>query len=198
MTQYLESYHHGDLAKALMRAARVVIQRDGIEALTLRAVTREVGVSATAAVPHFGNLTGLRSALAAEGYEALAHALTRAISGAPRVSAHAVGMAYIGFALENPDLFRLMFRRSLLDYALPDLAQASSRAFAALRGIAGREESYPDSTDAMPRMAGLWARVHGLSLLAIDGMFDPFLQSAEAGVLPDFLSKALGEGKPGS
>lgn len=198
MTQYVESYHHGDLAKALIRAARVVIQRDGIEALTLRAVTREVGVSATAAVPHFGNLTGLRSALAAEGYEALADALTQAMSGSPRVNAHAVGMAYIGFALENPDLFRLMFRRALLEYTLPDLAQASSRAFATLRGLAGREDAYPDSTDAMPRMAGLWARVHGLSLLAIDGMFDPFLHGADPGVLSDFLSKALGEGQPDS
>src|SRR5262245_26706556 len=68
-------YHHGDLHAALIRAGEVVLRRDGVAGLGMRAVSREAGVSHTAAKPHFGSLDGLRAQIAAKGYDQLAEKL---------------------------------------------------------------------------------------------------------------------------
>ena len=180
-------YHHGDLARALVKAGSDILAESGVDALTLRAVTRRAGVSATAATPHFGNLTGLRSAIAAKGYEALATRLNAAKGG----NTLEAGMAYIGFARANPDLFRLMFRRTMLDFSIPALAEASACAFATLETLAGQA---PDDGSSPARMAGLWGRVHGLAVLAIDGMLIPFLGDDSDETVTGFLMRALGEG----
>src|SRR5215218_7906479 len=61
-------YHHGALRDALLKAAEAVLERDGLQGLTLRAVAREAGVSHAAPTHHFGDLTGLVSELAAIGF----------------------------------------------------------------------------------------------------------------------------------
>jgi len=182
-------YHHGDLANALLEAGRALLASDGLEALSLRAVTRRAGVSATAAVPHFGNLAGLRAALAAEGYRELALALGEASS------AHQAGMAYIRFALANPNLFQLMFRRALLSERSEALQSASQSAFEALRGLAqGLDTATGRDEGSAARMAGLWGRVHGLAMLAIDGMLSPMIAAEGFQTVEGFLAKALDSG----
>lgn len=181
------TYHHGDLAHALEVAGLGILAEDGIEALTLRAVTRRAGVSATAAVPHFGNLTGLRSAIAGRGYAELAGRL----GGAKGRGTVQAGLAYLDFALASPDLYRLMFRRELLDFERPELAVPSKSAFAALAAVAGGGERL-DTTRTQPIMAGLWGKVHGLALLAIDGMLAPLTPAENRQELLGFLEQALG------
>src|SRR5882762_10020761 len=61
-------YHHGALHEALLNAAEKLLERDGLQGLTLRAVAREAGVSHAAPTHHFGDLTGLVSELAAIGF----------------------------------------------------------------------------------------------------------------------------------
>src|SRR5947207_13010795 len=70
-----QSYHHGDLHDALLKAAETVLERDGVQGLTLRAAAREAGVSHAAPTHHFGDMTGLLSALAAVGFRRFAAAL---------------------------------------------------------------------------------------------------------------------------
>src|SRR6202044_2986503 len=62
-------YHHGALREALLEAAELVLERDGLAGLTLRAVAREAGVSHAAPTHHFGDLSGLFSELAAIGFQ---------------------------------------------------------------------------------------------------------------------------------
>src|ERR1043166_3542477 len=62
-------YHHGSLREAMLRAAESILERDGIQGLTLRAAAREAGVSHAAPKNHFGDLSGLLSELAAVGFE---------------------------------------------------------------------------------------------------------------------------------
>ena len=64
----LKPYHHGDLKSAVLAAAEKILETEGVDALTLRAVARMVGVSHTAPKNHFGDLEGLLSELAAVGY----------------------------------------------------------------------------------------------------------------------------------
>jgi len=182
-------YHHGDLANALLEAGRALLATGGLEALSLRAVTRRAGVSATAAVPYYGSLAGLRAALAAQGYRELALVLGKAST------AHEAGMAYIRFAIANPNLFQLMFRRALLLESSEALQSASQAAFEALRGLAqGLDPATGGEEGGAARMAGLWGRVHGLAMLAIDGMLSPMIAAEGFDNVEGFLAKALDSG----
>src|ERR1700679_1446541 len=86
-------YHHGDLKTALLQEAELILERDGIQALTLRAAARAAGVSHAAPANHFGDLTGLLSELAAVGYNRFSMALTAAGEAAgpdPRIRSEAM------------------------------------------------------------------------------------------------------------
>src|SRR5271167_3046832 len=115
-------YHHGDLRTAVLAAAETILEREGIDALTLRAVARAVGVSHTAPKNHFGDLEGLLSELAALGYQRYGKVLADAMDAAgtdPRLRMRAMGRAYVGFARAHPGLFLLMFRSDRLDMTRP-------------------------------------------------------------------------------
>ncbi|MCE2563690.1 TetR/AcrR family transcriptional regulator [Komagataeibacter sp. FNDCF1] len=164
-----KTYHHGNLRAALLHSARDLLEKKGITALGLRAITRHAGVSAAAAIPHFGNLAGLLSVLATIGYEELAHALAPTLGQGTQ---QAAGMAYIRFAMDNPGLFTLMFRSDAIDRTEPGLVHASARTSAMLTQLIG---SLPGPHAARTRAgtrAALWGRVHGLAVLAIDGQLD--------------------------
>src|SRR3954454_16088685 len=75
-------YHHGDLRQALMTEAERILETSGIQALTLRAAARGIGVTHGAPANHFGDLTGLLSELAADGHRRLAASLVAAIEAA--------------------------------------------------------------------------------------------------------------------
>src|ERR1700693_4431431 len=72
------AYHHGDLAAALLRAAGNILEKEGVEALKLRAVARRAGVSHNAPYRHFPESEALLAALAVEGFEALGAAQSTA------------------------------------------------------------------------------------------------------------------------
>src|ERR1700742_1250418 len=76
-------YHHGALHHALLEAAEVVLGRDGIRGLTLRAIAREAGVSHTAPQHHFGDTAGVLSELAASGHRQMAATMTAKAEGIP-------------------------------------------------------------------------------------------------------------------
>src|SRR5262250_143187 len=118
------TYHHGDLRAAALAAAEKILEKEGVDALTLRAVARAVGVSHTAPKNHFGDLQGLLSELAAIGYGRYGEALANAMNAAgadPRARMRAMGRAYVGFARQHPGMFLLMFRSERLDMKRPSL-----------------------------------------------------------------------------
>src|SRR5689334_19621575 len=100
------SYHHGDLHSALLLTAGKMLEKEGLEALTLREVARRAGVSHSAPYRHFAEREALLAALAAEGFERLGAAQRKAAEAG---GLRAMGEAYVAFALENPQRFRLMF-----------------------------------------------------------------------------------------
>ena len=100
------SYHHGDLPAALLRAAGKILEKEGVEALTVRALTRRTGVSHAAPYRHFPDRDSLLAALAAEGFGMLGAAQRAA---AAERGLRGMGEAYVRFALAHPQRFRLMF-----------------------------------------------------------------------------------------
>ena len=167
------SYHHGDLRSALVAAAAALLERDGAEALSFRAVARAAGVSQAAPYNHFSGRDDLLATVAEGGFHALqasqAAAAEQAPPGLPRVIS--LGMDYLAFATGRPQLFRLMFGIGVANWcAYPAVAAAKHQSFgpfrAALVDYLGAETP-PATLDAAAH--GGWALVHGLSMLRLDG-----------------------------
>ncbi len=192
-----QRYHHGDLAAALLRAAEAVLKRDGLEALTLRAVAREAGVSHTAPQHHFGDLTGLLSELAAVGFTRFRDAMLGAAEAAgadERTRGRALGRAYIDFARENPGLFLLMFRSGRIDMRRPALLAAGDAAFAVLANARGVAAPQAMTLPQAANVTATWAFVHGLAFLSIDRRLDGVLHALPPGTTEDDLLAAVVEG----
>lgn len=141
-------YHHGDLANALTRVAADLARRGGPDAVVLREAARRVGVSPTAAYRHFGAHEDLLRAVRSHAQDALTHAMNRAAANPQdaRTLIHTLADAYIRFALAEPGLFRTAFHRT-------DDSALEYRPFQRL----GAAE------------VPVWAAVHGLAVLLLDG-----------------------------
>ncbi len=166
MTPASRPYHHGDLRRVLLDAALVAIDEHGPAALSLRDLARRAGVSHAAPAHHFGDKAGLLTALAAEGYRLMADALQATYERTG--SFLEVGAAYVGFAVDHPSHFRVMFRPDLLREADPELRAAMAASSEALYGPARSVSSPADEDSRRPAIAG-WALVHGLATLYLDG-----------------------------
>ena len=104
-------YHHGDLSRALVDAARRLLEAEGPSALSLRAVAREAGVSPAAPYHHFKDKGELLTAVAGEGWMLLDEAIVAAKKAAPSIheAMTEIGVAYVCFATNNPALYRVMY-----------------------------------------------------------------------------------------
>jgi AcrR family transcriptional regulator len=168
-----DRYHHGDLRRALLQAAVRTIRRDGVEALTLRGVGSTLGVSRTALYRHFTDKAALLAAVAAEGFRMLRNELTDAwerCGGGPSGLA-AMGTAYVSFAVAHPSHYRVMFGADIVATEDAQLAEEGPRAFQVLvEAIAAlQEQNLARHDDARQMALFVWAAVHGVAMLAIDG-----------------------------
>ena len=161
-------YHHGNLRRALLDAALDTIARDGVSAVNLRDLARRCGVSHAAPAHHFGDRTGLLTAIATEGYEGLAAATNAAWTETG--SFLEVGVAYVRFAVAHPAHFAVMFRPDLVDIADPELVKASAASAAMLYGPVGSVAPV-DGDVASQRTAAIaaWSLVHGIATLWLQG-----------------------------
>ena len=163
------AYHHGDLPAACLRAAMELLEENGSAALSLRAVARRAGVSPTAPYRHYADRDALMSAVAAMGYGELAEQLAAAHpSPSTRDDLAAVAIAYVQFALEHPALFRVMF----VEPCDPDSSErvAATAAISEYVGSIVRHAFPGADPDAMS--TAVWALVHGLAFLHLDGKLD--------------------------
>jgi AcrR family transcriptional regulator len=171
-------YHHGDLRSALLGAAEAVLAERGVEGFTLRECARRAGVSHAAPAHHFGDVTGLLTALATLAFETFAASMREARAGrdAPADRLRAIGEGYLAFARRHPARFRLMFRRERLDRADARYRAAASAAFAeletAVRLAAEAPPKAPLDDAAMAALIHAWALVHGLSELLLNGQLE--------------------------
>jgi AcrR family transcriptional regulator len=118
-------YHHGDLRRALIDAARRLLEAEGPSALSLRAVAREAGVSPAAPYHHFKDKGELLDAVAGEGWMMLDHSIREAKANAPSIdqTMTEIGVAYVCFATNNPALYRVMYDTARDKEALPEEMQ---------------------------------------------------------------------------
>jgi AcrR family transcriptional regulator len=160
-------YHHGDLRRALIEAARRLLESEGPTALSLRAVAREAGVSPAAPYHHFKDKGELLDAVAQEGWQKLDEALGRAKADAPSIrdAMIALGVAYVCFARDNPALYRVMYDTARDKEALPETMQdKEDSAYCKVRSTlveAGADPS--QEVDLELATVAAWCAAHGLA-----------------------------------
>ena len=174
-----KTYHHGDLRRALLDSALIILQTKDVKSLSLRGVARQAGVSHTAPYRHFADKAALLAAVAEEGFIEFGQYLQAAVEAAeaePIASLKATGAAYIRYALDRPVHFRLMFNSHALspDSEVPTsrLHITSQKTFQILVDIiiAGQAAGKVVSGEPELLATGRWALVHGLAMLMLDGM----------------------------
>lgn len=154
-------YHHGNLRGALLDAARDTIQEHGPAAVSLRDLARRIGVSHAAPTHHFGDKRGLMTALATEGFRALASRLAEA---SPDAMVD-LGLAYVEVATTRRADFAVMFRPDLLDGDDTGLGAAQQAAWdALLAGVARLPAAARPGGDLVAARAA-WSFAHGFATL---------------------------------
>ncbi|MFN9927100.1 MAG: TetR/AcrR family transcriptional regulator [Phenylobacterium sp.] len=168
-------YHHGDLRRALVEAARRLLEAEGPSALSLRAVAREAGVSPAAPYHHFKDKAELLDAVAQEGWDILGvqmAAAKRATEGLEQLTA--LGIAYVLFAREHPALYRVMYDCSRDKDELPaEVQDNKDSAYCMVRDTL--VEHGADPNDALRlelASVAAWCGSHGLAEMAGFRQFD--------------------------
>ena len=163
------AYHHKDLRNALIDEVIAMLDERGSADLTMRELARRLGVTHTAPYAHFADKRELLVAVADQGFARLADLLENARKAAPDPlgGLESQGFAYIRFAREHANLYRLMFADpEIADDPRCELSPEGERAFGALAELIATlgtpEPLVRDTTVA------LWAFVHGVAMLEID------------------------------
>jgi AcrR family transcriptional regulator len=171
------TYHHGDLRAALVSAALELLEEGGATELSLRAAARRAGVAPSAPYRHYADRDALLSAVAAVGYRELAEHLAEA-HPAPSTTDDlaAVAVSYVRFALQRPALFRVMFSEPC-DRDSGERVAATAAIAAYVGAIV--ERCFP-AADPDALSTAIWALVHGLAFLHLDGKLDSSTPDAVA------------------
>lgn len=168
----IRSYHHGNLPESLLNAVDELATKFGLEAVTLRACAKIVGVSPSSAFRHFSDKRALLTAFASRALDQLSDALQTAKDDAQRQQLDeylAVGLAYVKFALDKPAFFRAMWREEAIYNADEAYVRSAERLRGYMEaGFAGTlDDDDPDNLNISEVLA--WSAVHGLASLLIDG-----------------------------
>jgi AcrR family transcriptional regulator len=165
------SYHHGNLAEALVEAALDLIREFGPAGFSFAEVTRAVGVSPAAPYRHFRDRDALMAEVAKRGFEKFAAALDRSWKrGAPDAASALknVGKAYLSFARAEPAYYAAMFEARLPSDMSRELNKAADDAFAVLReAVECLIAEMPEDRRPPALMMSLhvWALAHGIASL---------------------------------
>lgn len=168
-------YHHGDLRRALVDAARRLLESEGPSALSLRAVAREAGVSPAAPYHHFKDKAELLDAVAQEGWDILSALMIEAKGSAEGLQQlTALGIAYVCFARDNPALYRVMYDAARDKETLPEEVQDNKdSAYCMVRDTMIEHGADPsDETHLELASAAAWCGAHGLAEMAGFKQFD--------------------------
>jgi AcrR family transcriptional regulator len=192
-------YHKGNLPERLLREAARIISQEGIRALSMRRLSERLGTSRMAPYHHFESKAELLSAVGRDGFRRLGERLRTASEGqgTPRAKLESALFAYMRFALEETEFFRLMFGGQLnrplkadKDGDLHGFAFSSPEAMQAFSALITAIDQCQEAGDISPGdplliANTLWAFVHGAATLVVD----KHLKSSVS--LEDYLSQSL-------
>lgn len=170
------AYHHGNLGPALEDAALELLGERGHVALSLREVARQAEVSHNAPYHHFGDRTSLLKRLSERCMAELLETMKAAVAevdpeGAPHVAALAGGLAYIGYAAEYPERFRVVYDPDVCVPGVPTATMAPLIEEMEQLLVDAVSPLAPDAdAEALTALTtAAWGGVHGLAELIVAG-----------------------------
>jgi AcrR family transcriptional regulator len=166
-----KSRQRAERESRIIEAARVIAERDGWNAVTIRRLADEIEYSQPVLYSHFENRDAIVAAVAIEGFREFAVALREAAdaSAGPGSALENVAMAYVSFASSHPALYEAMFTLPTdLRFADTETRPELRAAFDALMAVVT-----PFRTDAEVVTETLWAALHGLVELQRSGRVRP-------------------------
>jgi AcrR family transcriptional regulator len=179
-------YVADNLRTRLVDAGVRLLENEGHGGLTIRAVTREAGVSHGAPRRYFPTLSALAAAVARVGLVDLSTALNSAAqqSDSPRDALDAMAHAYVQFAARRPAMFALIFRHDVLEGSGENLRGQSRPLFEALTSTL--DAVVPEN----PQFTALrlWTSVHGIAALHATRAFEPITDTS---AVPDLIRCAV-------
>jgi len=172
-------YHHGDLRSSLLSSASEMITEEGIDELSLRKLAARVGVSRTAPYHHFKDKNELLCAIAEEGFSQR-HLQARQCfdndSLPMREKFEAYIQGYVKFAGDNPELYELMFGRTIWKQqkSTEELRAAAYPCFQHQVEMTGEWQKMgllnrDENTLRLSQV--IWGTIHGIAKLYIDGIY---------------------------
>ena len=169
-------YHHGNLREALLKAAEQALENGGLASMSLRELSRELGVTHASPRRHFAGKQDLIDALAVRGFERMDTILGRAAKNNGQVFKTRLtkfARAYVGFALKHPALCGLMFEAKHRPGAPKELLQASDKAFSHGRALFADGQASGEVVEGDPNRLALvaYASLQGLISISTDGKF---------------------------
>ncbi len=177
-----KNYHVGNLEPQLIDQAKKMLEEVGPDKLSIRAISEQVGVSATAVYHHFANKDELLSHLAAQGFAQLESVLGQCQQGIDKKNKmQVISRQYMLFAFEHPAMYQLMFGSQLAHSEIhPTLSTARKNAYAVVEQcVADVLEKDIQSKEVRSAALAAWSFAHGLASLMIHNVFE----------LPEHISK---------
>jgi AcrR family transcriptional regulator len=168
--------------RQLIEAGIAILERDGLQALSVRKLAAEVGTSTMVVYTHFGSMAGVVDALSAEIFARFGDALASVPhTDDPVADFFSMGAAYRRFALKNPQHYQLMFGTAVpasLSTCRTDLTvtgHATSRD-ASFQTLCASVRRMTDAgrirNDSEAAVAGrIWSICHGAVMLEMAGFF---------------------------
>jgi AcrR family transcriptional regulator len=168
-----DRFHHGNLRAALIAAGVEALESGG--EVSLRDLARRLGVSPTAAYRHFADKSALMTAVAETGFadfsERMARVATPDLPPAARMLDQA--WAYLTFARDRPEMFRLMFSDDLaLAQGATAEMPAAREAFQSLQATIRAINPAADGDGLRNGVLRVWAALHGFVVLYLAGRLD--------------------------
>lgn len=159
----------------IVAAARVIAEREGWDAVTIRRLAEEIEHSQPVLYSHFENRDAIVAAVAVEGFQELAVALREAAGGSKgrRNALKNVAMAYLDFALRHPALYDAMFiLPTNLQFAKAETRPELRAGFEAFAAVVT-----PFCEDFAVVTETFWAALHGLAELERSGRIRPGMRT---------------------
>ena len=183
-----------EVTASLIDAALAILEEAGLPALTVRAVATRAGVAPMGVYSRFGNKDGLLEALFVHGFDTLQIAIETPSDANPlrRLSIGCLG--YRQFAIDNPQLYHLMFEQMMHLELSPESREAAKRSFTILVDRVQDAMNSGDLTngDSTEVAQELWSAMHGAVGLEIAGVHFAQDRAANFTALINALIRGLG------
>ena len=162
---------HGDLRMELLKEGLTLLDAQGVEGVTIRAVARNAGVAHSAPANHFPSRRAMLTAIAAIVFADLADLTIAAITDLadkPEQAIQAFAETCFQFAFDTPNRYQLLWQRQLVDQDDPALAKEMERVYSTLLSLL-RQDQVNHRVDIETDAIAIWSMIHGYISMRLDG-----------------------------